>query len=167
MNRILIIVILALLITSCTDSTEPADENLSLKITPQNQTINLDDQAEFSVVLENAEGFFAFSAEILFNGNIISLTENSVAAGSGWGTNSPLTVTENEVDRLSITIGLTQTSSTDAINGDLTLFTFNVRGDEVGSSEIWFQNIYLIDDEGNAIAGTENLEIETGNITVE
>ena len=151
---------------SCVKSTDPQDNNLKLVISPSDQTVNVDNQADYNVILENADDLFGFSAEIIFNGNIIELPENSVVTGDIWGDNS-ITVVENEIDRLSITIGLIQTSETDVLTGDLNLFTFTVQGKASGSSQLSFQNLYLIDEDGNEIPGIDDLEIETGNITVQ
>ena len=167
MKRILILlIIITAFITSCNDSTDPQEDYLTLKISPSDQTVNVDDQVTFSVVLKNAENLFAFSTELLFNGNIIELPENAVVAGDSWGENSILT-SVNEIDRLNITVGLIQSSNVDAINGDITLFSFTLQGKAIGSSELWFQNIYLIDENGNPIQGIDDLEIKTGNITVQ
>jgi type 1 fimbria pilin len=166
MKRILILlIVIAAFITSCNDSTDPQNDYLTLKISPSDQTVNVNDQVTFSVVLENAENLFGFSAELLFNGNIVELPEDTVVAGDNWGENS-ITVVENEIDRLSVTIGLTQSSNADAINGDVTLFSFTLQGKAIGSSELWFQDIYLIDEDGNSIPEIDELEIKTGNITV-
>ena len=167
MKRILILlIIITAFITSCNDSTDPQEDYLTLKISPSEQTVNVDDQVTFSVILENATDLFAFSAELLFNGNIVELPEDAVVEGDNWGENSILTAI-NEFDRLSITVGLIQSSDVDAINGNITLFSFTVQGKAIGSSELWFQNIYLIDEEGNSIPEIDDLEIETGNITVQ
>lgn len=166
MKRILILLVaLAAIIVSCTENTEPKDDNLILKISPGDQTVTIDNQVTYSVILENAENLFAFSAELLFNGNVIELPEDAVVAGDNWGENSIITVI-NEIDRINIAVGLIQSSDVDAINGDITLFSFTVQGKAIGSSELWFQNIYLIDEDGNPIQGIDDLEIKTGTITV-
>jgi len=166
MKRILILLVaLAAIIVSCTENTEPKDDNLILKISPGDQTVIIDNQVTYSVILENAENLFAFSAELLFNGNVIELPEDAVVAGDNWGENSIITVI-NEIDRINIAVGLIQSSDVDAINGDITLFSFTVQGKAIGSSELWFQNIYLIDEDGNPIQGIDDLEIKTGTITV-
>ncbi|RLC49687.1 MAG: hypothetical protein DRH79_08700, partial [Candidatus Cloacimonadota bacterium] len=132
MKRILILlIIITAFITSCNDSTDPQEDYLTLKISPSDQTVNVDDQVTFSVILKNAENLFAFSTELLFNGNIIELPENAVVAGDSWGENSILT-TVNEIDRLNITVGLIQSSNVDAINGDITLFSFTLQGKAIG-----------------------------------
>ena len=167
MKRILILlIVLAVIIISCTDNTEPKDDNVILKISPSEQTVNINDQVTYSVILKNAKNLFAFSAELLFNGNIIELPEEAVAAGDNWGENSILTAI-NEIDRIHITVGLIQSSSEDGLDGDITLFSFILQGKAVGSSELWFQNIYLIDENGNPIQGIDDLEIKIGNITVQ
>ena len=163
---ILLLIVLAAVLISCNDNTAPKDNNLVLKISPGEQTVNIGDQVTYSVVLENAKDLFGFSAEIIFSGDLVELSDEFFTVSSVWG-DDVISLGKDEIDRLNVAIGLQQTTGEDGLEGDLTLFTFTLLGKAIGISELFFQNLNLIDEEGNPLEGIEDLEIVTGNITVQ
>ncbi|MCK5050705.1 MAG: hypothetical protein KAS53_03115 [Candidatus Cloacimonetes bacterium] len=168
-KRILFLIIIAVMIfsISCSnDSTEPEEENLKLIFSPSEQTVTVNTETDYIIKVENAENLFAFSAEIVFDSSIAELVSNAVVVGGFW--NSDLVeLNVVEEDRLSITISLQQTSGEDGIDGDGELFTFSIEGSAVGQTNLTFENLQMIDENGNEISNFNEIEITNGRLIVE
>lgn len=169
MNKLVFIFLslTTLIMLSCSsDSTEPQSEDLILKFSPAEQTVPENTEAEYTVMLENVEGLFAFSAEIVFNNSIAELVEESVVLGNIWSSEVVgLNVVED--DRLSITVSLQQTPDTDGIDGDGELFSFSIIGYTIGQTSLAFEQLQLIDENGDDIPNLNDIEITNGNLIVE
>ena len=167
------ILVLAVIITvifsiSCSNgsSTEPEEENLKLMFSPAEQTVPLDTEAEYSILVENADNLFAFSTEIVFNSDITELLQDAVSIGSFWNADL-VELSMLEEDRLSITISMQQTSGEDGMNGDGELFSFSLTGLTLGESDLTFENLLMIDDDGNEVSNFNDIELTNGKLTVE
>jgi hypothetical protein len=137
-----------------------------LKIEPAEQTIAVDEEAVFSVQLYNGVDVFALSVEIVFNNGVVGAPINSVTIGDFWGDDAIIT-TQIEYDRLCVAIGQIQTAGDDGITGDGTLFEFILVGLLAGESDITFENLSLIDENGDPIEGFDEMELVNGLIIVE
>ena len=137
-----------------------------LKIEPAEQTIAVDEEAVFSVQLYNGVDVFALSVEIVFNNGVVGVPINSVTKGNFWSDDAIVT-TQIEYDRLCVAIGQIQTAGDDGITGDGTLFEFILVGLLAGESDITFENLSLIDENGNFIEGFDNMELVNGKLIVE
>ncbi len=163
----LIIVTVVMFSISCSnDSTEPSAENLKLMFSPSEQTVPVNTETDYIIKVENVENLFAFSAEIAFDSSVAELVQNAVVIGGFW--NSDL-VELNVVkeDRLSISISLQQTPSEDGIDGDGELFTFSIIGYVVGQTNLTFENLQMIDENGNEVSNFDEIEITNGSLIVE
>jgi len=56
---------------------------------------------------------------------------------------------------------------TGSISGDGTLFTFELNADAIGTSDIEFQNLSLIDQNGNLIQGFDDIVFENGELIIQ
>jgi hypothetical protein len=137
-----------------------------LKIEPAEQIIAVDEEAVFSVQLYNGVDVFALSVEIVFNNGVVGAPINSVTKGDFWGDNAIIT-TQIEYDRLCVAIGQVQTAGDDGITGNGTLFEFILVGLLAGESDITFENLSLIDENGDPIEGFDEIELVNGKIIVE
>ncbi len=168
-KRILFMIIIAIMIfsISCSsDSTEPEVENLKLMFSPVEQTVPINTEIDYIIKVENAENLFGFSAEIVFDNSIAELVQDAVTIGGFW--NSDLVeLSLEEDDRLSITIGLQQTVNEDGIDGDGELFTFSIKGIAVGESDLTFENVIMINENGDEVSNFDGIEITSGKLTVE
>ncbi len=170
-KRMLFLIIIAVMIftiscSSSSNSTEPDTENLILKFSPAEQTILVDIEADYIIKVENAEKLFAFSAEIVFDNSVVELVPNTIVVGGFWNSDLvELSIIED--DRLSITISLQQTSNEDGIDGDGELFTFTIKGIAIGESTLTFENLQMIDENGNEVSNYDELEIINGKLIVE
>ena len=168
-KRMLFLIIIAVMIftISCSsDSTEPVVENFKLIFSPAEQTVLVDIEADYIVKVENAEKLFAFSAEIVFDNSVVELVPNTIVVGGFWDSDLvELSIIED--DRLSITISLQQTSNEDGLDGDGDLFTFTIKGITIGESTLTFENLQMIDENGNEVSNYDELEITNGKLIVE
>jgi len=97
---------------------------------------------------------------------VAELVPNAVVVGEFW--NSDLVeLNVVEEDRLSITISLQQTSGEDGIDGDGELFTFSIKGFVIGQTNLTFENLQMIDENGNEISNFNEIEITNGSLIVE
>ena len=117
-------------------------------------------------MIENVENLFAFSAEIVFDNTIAELVQNSVSIGGFW--NSEIVeLNVIEEDRLSIAISMQQTSGEDGIDGNGELFTFSIEGHTIGQTNLTFENLQMIDENGNEIANFNDIESTNGKLIIE
>ncbi len=163
----LIIIVTTMLMLSCSsDSTEPVAENLSLKFSPAEQTVPSYTEADYIIMIENVENLFAFSAEIVFDNTVAELVQNSVTVGGFW--NSEIVeLNVIEEDRLSIAISMLQTSGEDGIDGNGELFAFSIKGLTLGQTNLTFENLIMIDENGNDIVNFDDIEITNGKLIIE
>ncbi len=170
LRNILIMLVIATIIfsISCSNgsSTEPEEENLKLMFSPAEQSVPIDTEAEYVIFVENVEQMFAFSTEIVFNSEITELLQNAVSVGSFWNADL-VELNMIEEDRLSITISMQQTSGEDGMNGDGELFSFSLNGLTLGESNLTFENLQMIDEDGNEVSNFNDIEITNGKLTVE
>ena len=168
-KRILFMIIVAVMIfsISCSsDSTEPEVNNLKLMFSPAEQTVPVNTETDYVIKVEDAENLFGFSAEIVFDNSVAELVPNSVVVGGFWNTDL-LEMNISEDDRLSIIISLLQTSNEDGIDGNGELFTFSIKGIAIGESDLTFENLQMIDENGNEVSNFNELEITSGKLIVE
>ena len=140
--------------------------DLSLSITPGLQTINPGSEVNFSIAIEGATLLFAFSCEIVFDGDLISVPDNPVTIGDFWS-GDILSLDLSEAGILSTAIGLQNQDGVDGITGSGTLLNFKLNGDSVGESEITLQNLQLLDENGTAIENFENIVISGATLIIE
>ena len=141
-------------------------EMLKLFISPTENLVNIDEEITLSVQVENVSALFAFSAEIVFDNSIAELVQDAVTVGGFWDSDL-LEVSIEEDDRLNITISLQQTANEDGIDGSGELFTFRMKGIAIGESNLNFENLQIIDENGAAIPNFDEMDIIGGILTVE
>jgi hypothetical protein len=137
-----------------------------MKIEPAEQTIVVDEEAVLSVQLYGGVNVFALSVEIVFNNGVVNAPINSVTIGDFWGDDALIT-TQIDYDRLCVAIGQVQTAGEDGITGDGTLFEFILVGLLAGESDIIFENLSLIDENGDPVEGFDEMELVNGKVIVE
>lgn len=162
----ILILIFPILIFSCSKSSTGPETNLILSITPSEQTVGINIEVTFSVDIENVTDLFAFSCEIVFDSTKVTLPENPVTVGSFWSAGY-ISTSVNENDRLNVAIGLEQTSGDDGLDGDGVLFSFKVKGIQIGESDLTFENLSLINEEGNPVDGCDDITINNGILIIQ
>jgi hypothetical protein len=162
----MLIIILPILIFSCSKSSTEPETNLILSITPSEQTVGIEIEATFSVDIENVTDLFAFSCEIVFDSTKITLPESSVTIGSFWSEDY-ISTSVNEDDRLNIAVGLEQTSGNDGLDGDGVLVNFKVKGIQIGESDLTIEKLSLINEEGDPVEGFDDITINNGFLIIQ
>ncbi|MCK4654335.1 MAG: hypothetical protein KAU01_07815 [Candidatus Cloacimonetes bacterium] len=162
----ILILIFPILIFSCSKSSTGPETNLILSITPSEQTVGINIEVTFSVDIENVTDLFAFSCEIVFDSTKVTLPENPVIVGSFWSADY-ISTSVNDDDRLNVAIGLEQTSGDDGLDGDGVLFNFKVKGIQIGESDLTFENLSLINEEGNPVDGFDDITINNGTLIIQ
>lgn len=166
MKKFLVLILFSGLLISCSDSTGPQAENLQLSISPSEQTVAVDEEVTYSVLIENVENVFAISTEITFDDTIVEAVDDGFSVGDFWNSEPVVSLNINDEDRINVTIGLEQSSGVDAITGDGTLFSFSLKGINSGESDLSFVNVQLINDSGETIQDFENITYNNGKIIV-
>jgi len=168
-KKILSLMVVAIMVfsLSCSsDSTEPEVGNLKLMFNPAEQIVPENTEADYVIKIENVENLFAFSTEIVFDNSVAELVEDAVTVGGFW--NSEIVeLNVIEEDRLSITISMQQTSDEDGIDGNGELFTFSINGYSLGQTNLTFENLQMIDENGNDVANFDDIEITNGKLIIE
>ena len=162
----ILILIFLLVFFSCSKSSTEPETNMVLSIAPYEQTVGIDLETTFSVEIQNITGLFAFSCEIVFDSTNVSLPENPIIVGSFWSADY-ISTSINGDDRLNVAIGLVQTSGNDGLDGAGVLFNFKVKGIQIGTSDLTFENLSLINEEGNAVDGFDNITINNGLLIIQ
>ncbi len=169
MKKILLIacVVVSILVFSCSkSSTEPEDEKLILSIIPSEQTVSAGSEATYSVKIENVSDLFAITCEIVFDSTKVTLPDNPVTDGDFW-TADFISTSVGDSDRLNVCIGLEQTAGEDGLDGDGILFDFKVTGILAGESDLIFENLNLIDEDGEPIEDFDEIEIKNGKLLIQ
>ncbi|MCF7919470.1 MAG: cohesin domain-containing protein [Candidatus Cloacimonetes bacterium] len=166
MKKIILIILSAIMLLSCSNGGTDPKEQLAIMISPAENHIVNDSMVEFVVRIENVSNLFAFSGELKYDSSIVEIQSDQVAAGSFWSI-EPLCDCIAETGCLNICIGLTQTNGIDRINGSGTLFTFSLKGINIGQSEISLSNIQLINENGELINNFNELELSSSIVYVE
>lgn len=162
----ILIIIFPLIFFSCSKSSTEPETNLVLSIAPYEQTVGIDIETTFSVEIENITDLFAFSCEIVFDSTNVNLPENPVIVGSFWSTDY-ISISVNDDDRLNVAIGLVQTFGDDGLDGTGVLFSFKVKGIQIGTSDLTFENLSLINEEGDPVDGFDDLTINNGLLIIQ
>ncbi len=166
MKKILLIIAIALIFGCDDNSTEPKNENLTLSISPSENTMLVDETINLEVQIENVSNLFAISMEIAFDEDLLSLPENPVTIGDFWSDNT-VDLAINDPDRLNITIGLQQSSEIDGLNGSGTLFAFDLTALTIGEADILIRNLHLLDEDRNNVEDFDEIVIDEGKIEIE
>lgn len=162
----ILILIFPVLIFSCSKSSTGPETDLILSITPTEQTVEIDIEVTFSVDIKNVTDLFAFSCEIVFDSTKVTLPESSVTIGSFWSADY-ISTSVNDDDRLNVAIGLEQTSGDDGLAGEGVLFNFKVKGIQIGESDLTFEKLTLINEEGDPVEGFDNITINDGFLIIQ
>ena len=163
--NIVLIAILLFAIGCSKDSPNEPDTDLKILIDPAEQNISIDSETEFNVKIENVSSLFAISVEITFDETLLSVPDNAVSVGDFWNS-AAITAYVVESNRLNIAIGLTQTDDADGVSGNGTLFSFKLKGNNTGISDISLQNLQLIDENGTQVSNFDGIIISNGSLEI-
>ena len=141
------------------------ENNLKLYFSKSEYNTSLNGYTEITIEIDNAENLFAFSMVMDYNTSIVEFKESSLTSGSFWSGNLVEMSIEDE-NGFSVCIGLKQSVGNDGITGSGELFSFQLKGKSVNETALEFNNISLIDEDGNYIKNFDDLEITNSIIVV-
>ncbi len=158
-----------LMILSCSDSSsEPEpDDTFYLGVTPAANTISVGSNAMLSVQINSVEGFFASSFDLLFDNTVVQVDTIQVSASGLLADYDPISFYDEIENGMSVSVGLTQTEEDDDLSGSGTLLVITFEGAAEGSTPIEFENVVIIDEQGEDNPDLDNLELRFSQITVE
>ena len=160
----MIIATISLIIISCSDTTSPDDANYSFIL--NNNTMNVADSNAASLKFENIDDLFVFSAEMVYDPNMIEIEPEYFSIGSIWN-NQEIYQWHFDSDSIfSMCIGLKQSDTEDIITGSGKVMSIEFVAKAIGNTDMELKNINVLDENGQTCEGFENIEDLTVNIEV-
>lgn len=165
MNKWILLLISGFILFSCSlFENESKDDKIEIQITPAESTLNVGEESQFDLTIKNVDDLMAISVEIVFNGNILELPEESVIIGEDWG-DEILSFSVNDFDRLSVAIGLI--GAQEELEGSFNLFSFKLKGISLGESNLTIHKLHLLDEDGEMIEDSKDIKISNAFVTVQ
>lgn len=168
-NKLIILILVlsaAFYGTDCSKSTkpEPIDNTFYVALTPVEINAGVGDTLNLTGSINSVEGLFAISFDLLFDTSVVVFESLSIPSNSVIGQNS-ISFSSEITGGVSVSLGRTQTSGNDNISASGALFemSFIVMG--IGSTEIQYRDVYIIDEDGQENMDLGNLELRNTLIT--
>ena len=115
--------------------------------------------------INSVENLFAISFDLVFDTSIVSYLSISIPQNSILGQNS-ISFSNQINDGVSISLGRTQTSGNDNVSASGSLFEADFIAVDTGTTEIQYNNVYIIDEAGAENGELEVLELNGAEITI-
>ena len=116
--------------------------------TPIVDSISVTESSTITVKLGRVIDLFTISMDILFDNTIVELDTLIIPESSIWGNGEPLLLFQRFDGGVTVGIGLWQTPEIDNITGFGPLFNIVLIGTGVGSTNVDFDSVYILDEEG-------------------
>jgi len=162
---LIISIITCVVLFSCSKLESPS-ENLSVTITPAENTISIGESVQLFINIIDVSDLFGITAEIVFDSDIIEVPEEYFIIGSFWDDLQPITYTKQEAERLNIGIVLVNNLNNQPVNGSGVLFSVSFKGIAEGEASISIENLKLVNRDGNPVEGFEIVKIKNATIVV-
>lgn len=162
----LLVIFSIIIITGCSDSSIPK-KYLTLSIIPEQDSIAVNENANFKVEIQDATELYGFHLEVGFDSINVELPDDFWSAGDYWSDYSYLQKSYVYADKFAVVVTLIEENK--GISGNGTLFEFEVKGIEEGISELEILNnsfLYLIDKNGELIEEFDNITINNSYLTI-
>jgi len=166
MKKYLIYIILALLLISCSKSSDPDKKETELSLTSSQTTLAVGDTQTISINVSEAENVFLINMEILYDDALIELDKTSLIAGNFW-VGDVINFVETENGKCSILIGLTQTEEIDGLNGSGKVLDLDFSALATGACEVSINNLSILDEAGNEIYNQQLINESSLMINIE
>ncbi|MCP4631492.1 MAG: hypothetical protein GY855_01090 [candidate division Zixibacteria bacterium] len=169
--KVLTIFFILILLSGFTDcskkSTEPVvDDTFYINLSPQNNTIAIGDNIVLKCRINSVEDLFAVVFDITFDTAFVKV-DTVIFRDSGLLGENTISFYSNITEGISVSVGKTQTTNNDNVSGNGELFEVTFTGIYQGVSEIDFENIIMVDEEGVSNPDIINLEIRSSEIIVQ
>ncbi|MBC8526117.1 MAG: hypothetical protein H8D22_04480 [Candidatus Cloacimonetes bacterium] len=162
---LIISMITCIVLFSCSKLESPS-ENLSVTITPAENTISIGESFQLLINIIDVSDLFGITVEVVFDPDILEVPEEYFIIGSFWDDLQPITCTIHEADRLNIGIVLDNNLNDQPVNGSGVLFSVFFKGIAEGESSISIENLTLVNKDGNPVEGFDIVIIKNATIVV-
>ena len=159
-----IILPLSILIIGCGKTPRP-DLTFHIELTPENITADVGDTLTLTGSINSVENLFAISFDLVFDSTVVNFQSLSLPQDNILGENS--ISFSNEIEGgVSISLGRTQSAGNDNISASGVLFAADFIAAGVGTTEIQYQNVYIIDENGDENADLGAVSLRGAEIIV-
>ncbi len=162
---LIISIITCVVLFSCSKLESPS-ENLSVTITPAENTISIGESVQLFINIIDVSDLFGITAEIVFDSDIIEVPEEYFIIGNFWDGLQPITYTKQEAECLNIGIVLVNNLNNQPVNGSGVLFSVSFKGIAEGEVSISIENLKLVNRDGNPVEGFKIVIIKNATIVV-
>lgn len=166
MKKILIILAIVGLFISCSDDPTEPEDDLVLYIIPQTNPISVGEEVLLEISVEGVLDLFVATFELAFDSDKVQIIDDSFAEGGIWNEDT-ISFTQLDESVYSISIGLEQTAGYDGVSGFGVLCSFSVEGIQIGNADLTIENLNMMDENAQEIAGLDNIIIENSSIIIE
>ena len=163
----ILVIIFVVVITGCSDSSKPY-KYFTLSITPEQDSIVVNETANYSVKVQDAINLYGIHLEVSFDSTNVELPDEYLSVGDFWSDHYFLKETYNYPNKFSVVISLI--GEKDGISGSGSLFEFNIKAIEQGICALEIINnsyLYLVDKNGELIEEFDNITIQNANLIIE
>ena len=162
---LIISIITCIVLFSCSKLESPS-ENLSVTITPAENTISIGESVQLFINIIDVSDLFGITVEIVFDPDILEVPEEYFIIGSFWDDLQPITLTKQEAERLNIGIVLDYSLNDQPVNGSGVLFSVTFKGIAEGEASISIENLKLVNEDGNPVEDFNIVIIKNATIVV-
>jgi len=140
--------------------------NLTLQFDEVEYIADVGDTIDVDIEILDAVNLFGSAFEITFDDSLLSYVEDSFSEGDFW--NGDVTpYSQIDGDTLSSAVTLNQTGGISGITGNGVLCKFKLLSITSGESNLNFQNVSLIDENGEPIENFSKIWIRASSIKVQ
>jgi len=162
-----IISLLSISFSGCSKSPKPdqPDETFYIDLTPEEVRGNIGDTLILTGSINSVKNLFAISFDLVFDTTVVAFQSLALPQGNILGQNS-ISFSNGIDGGVSISLGRIQTGANDNISASGSLFEINFTASGEGSTEILYQNIYIIDQDGVENEDLENIVAHSAQVQV-
>lgn len=144
---------------------EPVDETFYMNLMPEASAIGPGENITLTGSINSVEGLFAVTFDLVFDSTILSY-ESLTIPQTGLLGNSVLSFSNTISGGVSVSLGRIQTEANDNVSGNGVLFEITFSAAGTGTTNIQYQNIFIIDEQGVENSDINNLILNNAEVVV-
>jgi hypothetical protein len=140
-------------LAACSDDdgiTEPELPKTYFSIEPDSLVLGGGQKSKLRIHVGSVEEFFAGSLDLVFDEEIVRVTDVTVPNDGILGPYNTLCVFEDTGDGISIGLGRIQSDDSDGVSGEGVLLDVELRGQNEGTTKMTLRRISMIDETGKS-----------------
>lgn len=164
----LILILLSFSGCECGKSSDPppVDETFYMNLMPEASAIGPGENIALTGSINSVEGLFAVTFDLAFDSTIVAF-ESLTIPQTGLLGNSVLSFSNTISGGVSVSLGRIQTEANDNVSGNGVLFEITFSASGTGTTNIQYQNIFIIDEEGAENTDIGNLILNNAQVVVQ